>query len=132
MGWDAWAIDSNDQLVGEFQEPGSDGIRPFVFRNPKVAKAFARALDEVRECAGSADGFLMIGGLDCSACGKMLESATGLSMYPKTPWSADLVKAISKTANWKFWYDPEDAWAYWSARRFLEICGEFYLGISMG
>jgi hypothetical protein len=81
---------------------------------------------------GGVDGFLDLGSLDCGDCISFLEKALGREGGPGAGiWPPEEVRAMSKAADW-----PEPAsipsdvlWAYWSARKFLEVCVEHGLGI---
>ncbi len=122
MGWDANASvkikrDENFKLLNANE-----------LLNPEYAEAFKQASKQARKETGSVDALLRLGGLDCSTCAKMLEKATGESVYVEE-WSASKVKTLSKSANWGFKCDDSKAWAYWSARLFLETCAKFNLSI---
>lgn len=106
MGWDAFALVEYDE---HFKITG------------RLADVFQKVSDEVKEKTGTVDGLLAKGGLDVDDCAYMLEHATGLSAW-SVEWTADYVKELNDRANWNFEYPIEDAWAYWSARRFLETC----------
>ena len=92
-------------------------------------KPFKQASKEVKQKAGLVDGRLMFGGLDCSTCRRMLQQATDQNCTEGVEWSAKQVKQISAAAKWDFTFNAEDAWAYWSARKFLEVCAELGTGI---
>lgn len=123
MGWDANASvkikrDENFKLLNADE----------LLNTEYVAEAFKRASKQARKETGSVDALLRLGGLDCSTCAKMLEKATGESVYVED-WSALKVKTLSESANWDFKCDDGKAWAYWSARLFLETCAKFNLSI---
>jgi len=40
-----------------------------------------------------------------------------------------MLKKLNQKANWDFKYKKEDAWAYLSARKFLELCAKHNLSI---
>ncbi len=106
MGWDAHAKVESEFIDGDY-----------VPVNKKYRDQFKEDFLWVKEKAGSVDGFLDGAGLDCSACGKMLEKATGLSVWTEEVWSPWEMKA-----NWDFKFAKDKAWAYWSARKFFESC----------
>lgn len=108
MGWDVYAAHENKKRI-------------------KV-KAFEKAVKRVLKKADSVDGLLHIGGLDCSDCREMLEEATGIPAAFYSDYSPDELKKISDSANWDFTFEQENAWAYWSAREFLETCVRLNLG----
>lgn len=85
-------------------------------------KQFKKTATEVKRIAGLVDGSLQFGGLDCSTCRLMLEQATAQNCSEGTEWSAEQVQQIASAAVWEFVFQAEDAWAYWSARKFLETC----------
>lgn len=116
MGWDAH---SSAEYLHEIRK----------FKNPQHEK-FIDAYNEVKSIAGCADGYLDMGSLDCSACCKMLQEATGESCYSDEGWSAEKVKELNEKADWRLLYGKDNAWAYWSARKFLETCAELNLSIS--
>ena len=115
MGWDAF---SSVKTL--------DDCKP---KHPEPRRLFRNAHLYVKRKAGSVDGYLEYGSLDCSDCRRMLEEATGESCYDENGWSKEKVRDLQKSANWNFEYDPEDAWAYWSARKFLEVCAKLNLSI---
>lgn len=117
MGWDAHSSAKKDWAVNKLKDPD-------------INRLFKNAEAYVIRKSGRVDWYLRMGGLDCSACADMIEKATGRSPYVKNGWGKDLVKAINKTANWDFKYEPDEAWAYWSAKKFLEICAKANLSIS--
>jgi hypothetical protein len=116
MGWDAYSSAEYLHEVGRF-------------KNPLHTEAFEKACAQVKELGGTVDAFLEMGSLDCSACCRMLEEATGESCYNEEGWNADKVQELSEKADWRILYDNDDAWAYWSARKFLETCAELNLSI---
>ena len=120
MGWDAHS--SADM---------KSTIRKLYIRDPKIRKLFKEAETFVREKSnGHVDIYLHIGSLDTSTCGKMLERAVGWPVYDEDGWNVDKVKKLNAEANWDFKFKKEDAWAYWSARKFLEVCAQANLSIS--
>lgn len=116
MGWDAQSAAKVDWGAKKLQDP-------------TLAKMFIEAHKYVRRKTGSVDGDLMLGGLDCSACADMLVEATGVDVYSENPWSRAFVKTTNEKADWDFEYDKSSAWAYWSARKFLETCAKANLSI---
>jgi hypothetical protein len=110
MGWDAYAVDPATNKPVE---------------RPLPLWGFRRAARRVRQHVGTVDGFLRMGGLDCSACADALRQAAGID-----PWGPDLpparVKAALKRANWDRAALP---WARESACAFLETCARFRLGV---
>jgi len=117
MGWDAHSSAEFDYEKGQFV-------------NTAHQEAFLLAVHEVKTLTGTYDGYLKQGGLDCSDSCKMLELATGESCYAKDAWSAEKVKELNDKADWRIYYGGIDAWAYWSARKFLETCAELSLSIT--
>ena len=107
MGWDAFSSE---------------------FYNNK--KYFKKASNDVRNICNSVDGGLELGGLDCSACAKMLERATNEDSYSYDGWNAKKVKQLQKLAFWEFPYLKTEKWAFLSAKYFLKICAENNLSIS--
>ena len=118
MGWDAYSSVKKDYT----------GKTPKIV-NPVHAKAFKNAFAYVKRKAGSVDGYLDGGALDCSACAFMLEKATGRTAWFIKGWDKKQVKKIAKKANWDFKYHKDKAWAYWSAKKFLETCAKQDLAI---
>lgn len=116
MGWDAYSSVGFDWSKGEFT-------------NKEHEAAFKNASDHVIKHAGTVDALLDCGSLDCSNCARMLQEATGKSCWDEKGWDETKVKILNKTAQWNFKIYPEDAWAYWSARKFLEVCSELNLSI---
>lgn len=116
MGWDAYS--SVNYLYDQRR-----------IENAEHDAAFKSAAKEVTQLAGTVDGYLETGGLDCSACCKMLQEATGDDCYDEEGWSSERVKQLNERADWRIPYGKDDAWAYWSARKFLELCAQFNLSI---
>lgn len=56
----------------------------------------------------------------------MLQLATKRDCWTYMEWDAE---QVLKKANWDFGYEEKDAWAYWSARKFLETCARLKLTI---
>ena len=107
MGWDAYATVSE--------------------RSKKMLKKdwheFIHASKNVQKETGSVDWLLKHGGLDCVACKKAIEQATG---YPaENRWSINKVRAAHSRARWPV----SPTWSDLSAKRFLELCSKFGLGI---
>jgi phage FluMu protein Com len=98
-------------------------------KSKKLNNAFSKADEFVKKKAGSVDCYLFMAGLDCSACAKMLEEATGKSCYDDD-WEAKNIEKIYLKSNWNFEYKQEDTWAYWSAKKFLELCSKFKLTVT--
>lgn len=98
------------------------------YTNRNFSKAFRQAAAAVTLLTGSVDGDLCHGGLDCSLCRKFLEKATGLVCY--IDWDAAETVKIEASANWDFYYKPDEAWAYFSAKLFLEICAHHKLAVT--
>lgn len=92
---------------------------------------FAAVAKGVEELAGkgSYDGYLGQGGLGCPTCKRMMEVATAQSCTAGIKWSGQEVQQYAREAVWSFIFDASDAWAYWSARKFLELCAELGLAI---
>lgn len=130
MGWDAIAMYADGSEIERFYgwEKGYDKRRQI--GDKALNKAFRKASKEVADKAGCVDGLLCRAALDCRTCAEMLEQATGEGMWRDEDATAEEVKCWSKEANWDFEYDENDAWAYWSARRFLELCAEHGLAIN--
>lgn len=89
---------------------------------------FTKAWEFIVDKTGSCDGGFVSGYLDTSTCGKMLNRATGKGVYGDD-WSKEEVKQLYETANWNFSYSEDEEWAYWSARKFLEVCANNDLSI---
>jgi hypothetical protein len=120
MGWDAFAVPLKANWGLENPECGD--------REFDAAVKAARK-DRTDPEPQLIDGLLVQGGLDCSACGEMLERATGRDVYAEDPWSAEEVKRISAEADWTFEVEPTQEWAKRSAKAFLERCAELDRGI---
>ena len=125
MGWDGWATRDGKRLPIDWH-PRSE-LKPEIL-DAELAKAFKAARNWVKRTAGSVDGWLFLGGLDCSLCAEMLEKATGIDAWGES-LTPDEVKRIYEEADWSFVYPIEDGWAYHSAKQFLEVCATYALGI---
>lgn len=117
MGWDAYSPAGRDYKKNKLKDPAID-------------KLFKNAESYVKRKTGSVDGLLRMAGLDCSDCAEMLDKATGRSVTDDNNWSKNFVKKMNACANWDFEYEQEQAWAYWSARKFLETCAKAGISIS--
>jgi hypothetical protein len=106
MGWDAFANRTKGHIKSTFR-PASEAVK-----------------DE----AGSVDIGLESGWLDCSACARALEAATGQSCYDEFGWSAKKVRKMADGANWDI--EGHDRWALLSAKSFLESCAKINTGIN--
>src|SRR4051812_45045333 len=117
MGYDvdAFAFDGRDKLS-----------------DPTLSAAFAEAAEAARRLGHGVDGFLDIGSLDCGDSIHFLEEALGRRCGTGTePVPAEELRAVSETTRWPdpATVPPDRLWAYWSARKFLEVCVEHGLGI---
>ncbi len=117
MGWDAASSANIDWENDKLEDENLDHL-------------FKLAAKYVKEKTGTVDGYLELGGLDVSNCAYMLEKATGKNCWNEKGWSVEEVKQLQESANWNFEYDEEEAWSYWSAKKFLEVCAEASLSIS--
>jgi len=103
-----------------------------VTTDPGLLTAFTEAADIVGQLAGGRDGFLHMGSLDCSEAIAFMEQALGRRGGPGAGiWSPEEVRLLWDAAKWP---DPASVpadllWAYWSARKFVEVCVEQGLGI---
>ena len=124
MGWDA---DAEPIELEEIKNKSGKwkGLR---IKNAKAHRVFEKAADDVIKEAGSVDGYLHIGGLDCSTCGEMLERMTGHSVYDEKGWPAGLVQELCENAK-GLKVKKSELWAYLSAKRFLECCARLSLGV---
>lgn len=97
-----------------------------------IEAAFAEAADWAQRHGGGCDGFLSLGSLDCVQSQELLSRAIGRTIAPSIGiWPADEVRQLAAAAVWP---DPnsipaDERWAYWSARKFLEVCVQHGLGI---
>jgi len=117
MGWDAHTKIETEIVNNRLR-----------IKNKAIRESFKKAYVEVKKIAGAVDGFLDFGDLDCSTCRDMLTKATGINGY-EDGFTSDQVVELNKNANWNFKFPEEDAWAYWSARKWLEVCAELKLSI---
>lgn len=119
MGWDAFSSAEVDWDKKQIVDKNLDS-------------QFEEAAKFVIEKTGSVDGYLRLGALDVSTCGHMLQEATGENCWSETPWSPEFVKKMYREADWDFKIDAKDTdekAAYWSARKFLEVCAKHDLSI---
>lgn len=116
MGWDAYSSAEINFETRRLKDKEIDGI-------------FKSAYIDVQHKAGSADFALRLAGLDCSDCARMLMKATGKDCWSLQPWSVDEVIETAKAAQWEFEFERKQAWAYWSARNFLNACAAARLSI---
>lgn len=102
MGWDGYAK--------------LNGARPLP---PEVLGDFAKAAEAARQRAGCVDGCLENGVLDCSACAEALGEMTGLSWWDDHG-PVEVQRAWEDAQRYPT-PEGEDAWAYESAKAFLEV-----------
>lgn len=103
-----------------------------VTRDPDLSAAFAEAAEYVRRVAGGRDGFLHLGSLDCpDAIGYLVQALGRQGGSEAGIWLPEEVQAMWDAAQWPdpASVPPELLWAYWSARKFMEVCVEQGLGI---
>lgn len=127
MGWDAYSTKKTEKQLLVFKKASEKALMN-VRRDIKKTKLNAFV-----------DYDLANGGLDCSDSERMLSQALELynfnnpdeyaSCYDENGWSVEKTRLLNEKANWKFKYEKEEAWAYWSARMFLNTCAELGLGI---
>jgi hypothetical protein len=104
----------------------------FATSNGKLVEGgpeFETAHEEVLKLAGAADGYLRLGGLNCSQSKDMLKRALK-GKLPRDSIAADELQRLAEAANWHFEYEMFLAWAYWSARTFFEVCAQHEYGIA--
>lgn len=97
-----------------------------------IEAAFAVAADWAERHGGGCDGFLSLGSLDCSRSREFLAHAIGRTIDPSIGiWLAEEVRRLAAAAVWPDTdsLPPEERWAYWSARKFLDVCVRHGLGI---
>jgi hypothetical protein len=100
--------------------------------DPVLSAAFTVAANKAVELAGGRDGFLHMGSLDCGDAIGFMEQALGRQGGPDAGiWSPEEVRQMWDAAQWP---DPaslsrEPLRAYWSARKFVEVCVQQGLGI---
>lgn len=123
MGWDAFSEPFTPGTWGlSKDDPNAEGVKP-------GDRAWDSCVAELRATGVDAiDGLLYHGGLDCSICGRMLQKATGLSMYGDS-WTPEVVHNFAEIADWSFTVDPDEEWAKASARAFLNHCAKLGKGI---
>ena len=103
-----------------------------VTTDPALSAAFAAASEWVSRHTGGVDGLLAIGSLDCRAAIGFMERALGRAAGPSAGiWPPEAVRSMAEAAHWPEpeSVPPDERWAYWSARRFVETCVEQGLGI---
>ncbi len=118
MGWDAHSSAKKNWGKKKLSDPEMDAV-------------FLKADEFVLEKCGSRDGYLRMGGLDCSACREMLEQATGWDWYSTRGFNSEDIKHMNKNADWEFQFPKDQAWAYWSAKMFLESCAVCNLSVEI-
>jgi len=124
MGWDAFATKD-----GEGIEWGDSWKKEYPYltpADPVLRDAFAAANARAVGLAGEeVDWLLKSGALDVSTCGEMM-ARVGIAA-----WSDDLAPSDVRRYAKADWGEPpeKNAWAYWSARIFIETCAELGLGV---
>lgn len=123
MGWDAYATYPSGQTLRQNWKTDHR------LTSRRLREAFERSSAEVEALTGSADCLLATGALDVSTCADLLKRATGDNPWDEKGWKPRKVKQANEYANWEFEVHEDDIVAYWSARKFLEICAELGLGV---
>jgi hypothetical protein len=104
----------------------------YASQDPVLSAAFEEAEAYVRKVGGGVDGFLHMGSLDCHDAIGFMERAFGRCGGPGAGiWLPDDVRAMAEDADWPDpqCVPPDVLWAYWSARKFVDVCVEHGLGI---
>jgi hypothetical protein len=112
-----------------------DGEMIYADNIPEILAQFVAASEQVQRLAGSVDAFLAADcSLDCSACERHLARALGFQRIPRGKWwPPEEVQSIASAAHWPdpATIPPDELLAYWSARRFFELCVRNHLGIEL-
>ncbi len=119
MGWDCHPTRQGKLLIYD--------DNPHRIHDPILHAAFRQAAQEARRLGGGMDVLLEVGALHLRECAELLGQATGLDPYDLQGWSPDQVQRV----NWNFHFRNSRRVAYWSARKFLEICAEHHLGVKV-
>jgi len=124
MGWDAFATKDGKMLKCDYSK---EAEWAGMIVNPILRDAFGKANDKGMKIAGSVDGLLRDGGLDCSDCAYALRDATGMDCWSEDNLTPEVVKYYWEEAGWP----PRDEWnwAVASAYYFLKTCAKNGLGI---
>lgn len=130
MGWDAFATYQGQPMPTYWRSMGEEHRKETRAGDkwPKHIKAAFTCADRdtVFACE-TADCFLRLGGLDCSACAEAIQEATGETCWTEEPWTPERVKEIAAAADWD--RVRQECWAKESARAFLNLCAKYGLGI---
>ena len=132
MGWDAFATGPRGGEIKVYYPRLNGGADDPYILNETLRKAFKDAAKRARRRAGSVDGGLDHGILNCSNCAAAIEDATGEFVFTENPWSPEYVKSVYESARWDFDERRKEMlgkWAIESAREFLRVCAENDLGI---
>jgi hypothetical protein len=141
MGWDVSAISADGTHVCFFPEfPGmnlatisSSGfqtIPDFEFHDQAIMNAFEEAVNTVMQnTGGRVDRYLLYGGLDLDGSVEMLQRITNKPIDHFMEWDVRYVQDIPFIRNWSFPVDMHSISEYWSARMFLEVCIQNFLGV---
>ena len=124
MGWDAHATYLNKKHIGLI----ANKKLHYTISNPKLRVAFKNASRKVKKKTGTVDGFLSIGGLDCSVCAMILESTMGMNCWG-SGYSPTETKDFYNCAWWEN-VDEQKQWAVESVKAFLGVCVRHGLGIT--
>lgn len=120
MGWDAISSASDYWIKSST-----------VISKKKMRKDFKDASQYVSDIAGWVDGGLECGVLGLSGSAYMLERLTGRTAWDPNPWSPDFVKEMYDkiTQHEVLDGDEDEKAAYWSVRKFMEICAKYNLSV---
>lgn len=120
MGWDAFSSATNYWIKNST-----------TISKKNMRKDFKEASDYVGEICEWVDGGLENGLLDLSRCAYMIEELTGRSAWDENPWGPEFVKKMyNKITQHEVIDDTTDRKsAYWSVRKFFEVCAKYNLSI---
>ena len=93
----------------------------------KILESFKAASQMSMVLSGYADSLLQEGRITCSDVLFMFRKGTGWQVPDRHVPYEEYSKFV--TPKWGFRYSKRDAWAYWTARFFWEVCRHHKLGI---
>jgi len=122
MGWDAFATRDGELIKVDWAR---DQIVDETLRI-----AFESAAESVKEKAEWVDGLLPLGGLDLSGCGEAINAMSDLEAWSDGA-TAEEIRELVFSDSWEYAVRPHHITLYewWSARKFLEVCARYGLGV---
>ena len=129
MGWDAYA--TKDGKILELSQMGDEPGDGLILTDTDLRLAFTDIADKIAKACGTVDGYLRLGGLDCSPCGVAIDKYGGVDPWSETRTSLTPENVAVIVRDWKAPHGPGQYynWAVMSAYYFMKTCADHGLGV---